>query len=92
MERRWSNHQMPPQPASETKAPSQPTPTAASPVLTPRAARCGRFPNVNVNGRPAIRVDDPGIHTACCGGNTWNAQTGSKSVFINGKPPTASAT
>ena len=43
-------------------------------------------PNVNVNGRPAIRVDDPGIHTACCGGNTWNAQTGSKSVFINGKP------
>lgn len=43
-------------------------------------------PNVNVNGRPAFRVDDPGIHTACCGGNTWNAQTGSKSVFINGKP------
>ncbi len=42
-------------------------------------------PNVVVNGRPAIRVDDPGIHAACCGPNTWNAKTGSGSVFINGR-------
>ena len=42
-------------------------------------------PNVNVNHRPALRVDDPGIHAACCGANTWTATTGSTSVFINGK-------
>ncbi len=45
----------------------------------------GGSPNVFVNGRPAIRVDDPGIHAACCGPNTWNAKTGSSSVFINGR-------
>jgi len=42
-------------------------------------------PSVFVNGRPAIRVDDPGIHAACCSANTWNAKTGSKSVLINGR-------
>lgn len=42
-------------------------------------------PNVFVNGRPAIRVNDPGIHAACCGPNLWNAKTGSRSVFINGR-------
>lgn len=42
-------------------------------------------PDVNVNKRPALRVDDPGIHTACCGANTWTATQGSQTVFINGK-------
>lgn len=42
-------------------------------------------PTVNVNGRPALRVDDPGIHAACCGPNTWTALTGSATVFINGR-------
>ncbi len=42
-------------------------------------------PNVNVNGRPALRVDDVGIHAACCGPNMWTAQAGSGTVFINGK-------
>lgn len=41
--------------------------------------------NVLVNGRPAIRVNDPGIHAACCGSNIWNAKTGSRSVLINGR-------
>jgi len=41
--------------------------------------------DVNVNRRPALRVDDPGIHMACCGSNTWTATTGSITVFINGK-------
>jgi hypothetical protein len=40
---------------------------------------------VNVNRRPALRIDDPGIHAACCGTNTWTAKTGSATVFINGK-------
>jgi uncharacterized Zn-binding protein involved in type VI secretion len=42
-------------------------------------------PDVNVNKRPALRVDDPGIHMACCGANTWTATQGSLTVFINGK-------
>lgn len=41
-------------------------------------------PDVFVNGLPAARVDDPGIHAACCGPNLWNAKTGSSTVFING--------
>jgi uncharacterized Zn-binding protein involved in type VI secretion len=42
-------------------------------------------PDVMVNNRPAIRVDDPGVHSACCGGNTWTAKMGSTVVMINGK-------
>lgn len=42
-------------------------------------------PNVNVNGRPALRVGDPGVHAACCGPNTWKAAMGSGTVNINGK-------
>ena len=34
---------------------------------------------------PAIRVDDHGIHTACCNTNMWTAKMGSGTVFINGK-------
>ena len=43
-------------------------------------------PNVNVNGKPALRVGDPGVHAACCGPNTWTATIGSCTVFINKKP------
>jgi len=42
-------------------------------------------PDVMVNNRPALRVDDMGIHAACCGPNTWTAQQGSSTVFINSK-------
>jgi uncharacterized Zn-binding protein involved in type VI secretion len=42
-------------------------------------------PDVNVNGRPAVRVGDNGIHGACCGSNGWTARSGSATVFINGK-------
>jgi uncharacterized Zn-binding protein involved in type VI secretion len=38
-----------------------------------------------VNKLPALRVNDPGIHAACCGPNMWTAMTGSGTVFINGK-------
>ena len=40
-------------------------------------------PDVKVNGKPAIRVGDNGVHSSCCGGNTWVAQAGSGTVFIN---------
>ena len=42
-------------------------------------------PDVMVNSLPALRVDDTGIHMACCGPNTWTATAGSSTVFINGK-------
>ena len=42
-------------------------------------------PDVYVNKLPAVRVDDTGLHMACCGPNTWTAQAGSATVFINSK-------
>ncbi|HET9991800.1 MAG TPA: carboxypeptidase regulatory-like domain-containing protein [Kofleriaceae bacterium] len=38
-----------------------------------------------VNQRPALRVDDPGVHAACCGPNTWTAMHGAETVFYNNK-------
>ncbi|HVV86843.1 MAG TPA: PAAR domain-containing protein [Kofleriaceae bacterium] len=42
-------------------------------------------PDVNVNKMPATRVDDIGVHMACCGPNMWTAKAGSGTVFINNK-------
>lgn len=41
---------------------------------------------VFINGLPALRVGDPGIHAQCCGPNTWKCSKGSSTVFINGLP------
>lgn len=43
-------------------------------------------PNVFINGKPALRVGDSGVHSQCCGSNTWKCTQGSSRVFINGKP------
>jgi uncharacterized Zn-binding protein involved in type VI secretion len=43
-------------------------------------------PDVKVNGRPAVRVGDKGMHAACCGTNMWTAAKGSGTVMINNKP------
>src|SRR5881275_2564310 len=43
-------------------------------------------PDVFVNGKPAARQDDLGIHAACCGPNTFTIQKGSPTVYVNGKP------
>lgn len=43
-------------------------------------------PNVNVNAKPALRVGDPGVHSSCCGPNTWVAAAGSGTVNINSIP------
>ncbi|MFM7200846.1 MAG: PAAR domain-containing protein [Myxococcota bacterium] len=42
--------------------------------------------DVLINALSAVRVQDQGMHAACCGGNTWKVVSGSSSVFINGKP------
>lgn len=41
--------------------------------------------NVLINGRGALRINDAGVHTACCGPNTWVAAAGSHTVLINGR-------
>ena len=41
--------------------------------------------DVLINGLPALRVGDQGVHAACCGPNTWTAIQGSGTVLINGK-------
>ena len=43
-------------------------------------------PNVFTNGLNALRLNDPGVHSQCCGSNTWNCAAGSSIVFINGLP------
>lgn len=40
-------------------------------------------PNVFINGKPALRVTDPGVHSSCCGSNQWKALAGSPTVKIN---------
>jgi len=40
-------------------------------------------PDVVVNGKPAVRVGDQGVHAACCGPNMWKAAAGSGTVFVN---------
>ncbi len=42
-------------------------------------------PNVFVNDRPALRVNDTGIAAACCGSNLWRAAEGTSLVLINGR-------
>lgn len=42
--------------------------------------------DVLVNHKPALRVGDRGVHSVCCGANTWQALSGSTSVLINHRP------
>ena len=43
-------------------------------------------PDVNINGKPAARQDDLGIHAVCCGPNNFTIVKGSPTVYVNGKP------
>ncbi len=43
-------------------------------------------PNVYVDGKPAARVGDRGVHAACCDGNYYEIVTGDPQVLINGRP------
>ena len=67
---------------SQSAADAHGCPGCPHPVSGPAIAGS---PSVRVNGRPALRVGDAGVHGSCCGPNMWNAQVGSATVFINGK-------
>ena len=41
--------------------------------------------NVLINGRPAARVGDTGVHAACCGPNTFTISGSSSDVLIDGR-------
>lgn len=43
-------------------------------------------PDVFINGLPALREGDGGIHAGCCDANQWTAKKGEPTVKINGKP------
>ena len=43
-------------------------------------------PNILINDQPPLRIGDPGVHSGCCGPNTWNTSAGSGTVFFNGIP------
>jgi uncharacterized Zn-binding protein involved in type VI secretion len=43
-------------------------------------------PDVSINGKPVLRIGDPGVHSACCGPNTWKCAAGSGTVVVNGLP------
>lgn len=43
-------------------------------------------PTVTINQQAAVRMNDTGVHAACCNANTWKAMKGSATVFINGLP------
>ncbi|MFZ5476391.1 MAG: PAAR domain-containing protein [Myxococcota bacterium] len=58
-------------------------PACPHPVIGPAVTGS---PNVLVNGQQALRIGDPGIHSACCGPNTWVAAMGSGTVSINNIP------
>jgi uncharacterized Zn-binding protein involved in type VI secretion len=40
--------------------------------------------NVFINMTPALRIDDIGMHAACCGTNMWEVTGASAQVFVNG--------
>lgn len=69
--------------SSQTFADNHGCPACPHPAIGPAIAGSA---DVNVNGKPALRVGDRGIHTVCCGPNQWTALAGSSNVFINGKP------
>jgi len=53
----------------------------------PAAGHFSSFsPTVLVNGQPAVRVGDGGVHAACCGPNTFMVETGFARVRIDGRP------
>ena len=41
-------------------------------------------PSVLINGKPAVREQNEGIHAICCGPNTFRVWRGSETVFIEG--------
>jgi len=58
----------------------------ACPAILRSVLRSSARRRSNVNGLPALRVDDTGLHGTCLRARTpWTAKKGAPTVFINGK-------
>jgi uncharacterized Zn-binding protein involved in type VI secretion len=57
--------------------PACPHPSVQGPSIVASA-------NVFINGAAGLRINDMGIHTACCGPNMWKITGASGQVFLNG--------
>jgi len=42
--------------------------------------------NTYVNGQQVLRIGDPGVHSSCCGANTFVTAEGSTTVTVNDIP------
>ena len=65
-------------PADGHGAPADPLPVTG-PIIT-------GSPNVTVDGRPAARKGDDGIHASCSGQNIFKIAEGDPNVLIDGRP------
>ena len=61
-------------------------PAGAHPVMGPAIQGSA---DVLVNGRPALRDGDRGIHYLCCGSNSWKADGGSEEPVTSEEPDSA---
>jgi len=65
-------------PADAHGCPADPHPTVG-PIIT-------GSPTVFIDGRPAARRGDAGVHAVCCGPNMYTIVGGDRSVLIDGRP------
>jgi uncharacterized Zn-binding protein involved in type VI secretion len=64
-------------PLDQHGCPACPHPDVVGPSISASSS-------VFVNGVPALRFEDIGMHTACCGSNMWKVMGASGKVFVNG--------
>jgi len=68
---------------SETTTPdAHGCPACPHPCKGPAVTASG---NVWVQGQQALRLGDTGVHSTCCGPNTWEVVEASAQVFVNGQ-------
>lgn len=68
----------------KARAPSDAHGCPACPHTTVGPITAGS-PTVLIDGIPAARVGDPGVHAACCASNTYTIVGGDPSVLIDGR-------
>lgn len=68
---------------SQADADAHGCPACAHPVKGPIISGS---PTIYINGKPAARVGDKGVHAACCGPNTFEIIGGDSQVLIDGRP------
>ena len=68
---------------AQTAADAHGCPSCPHPAIGPIVTGS---PDVFINGKPAARKDDLGVHAVCCGPNNFTISLGSPTVYVNGRP------